>query len=203
MIRTQGDNKIIIAAKSRKDQLRIFCDVDGVVAFWEKSAAKTLNVDLEDKEIREQIKGGKKIESFVGGDDKMWPMIDKEGVDWWANMEKLPWADRLFEELTKATKDFSFLTSPSSNPICAQGKIMWLKKHFGEDFRDFLIGRNKHLCASSVTLLVDDNKGKCKKFRKYGGHTFLWPNPLELLDDEKKLEKTFDELLSYIEELKK
>ena len=31
----------------------------------------------------------------------MWPMIDKEGEQWWENLEKLPWADDLINLLKK------------------------------------------------------------------------------------------------------
>lgn len=204
MIKTQGDQKIIIAEKSKKDKLRIFCDMDGVLSFWEKSAAKTLDIDLNDEKIREELKQGKKkMEDYVGGDDKLWRKIDKEGIDWWTNMEILPWGKRLFDELNKATTEFSILSSPSNNPVCADGKIRWMRKQFGEDFKNFLIGRNKYLCAGPNTLLVDDNKGKCKKFRQYGGNTFVWPSPFKLIDGDIDVDETIEELLELIDGLKK
>lgn len=200
-MRIQDPNKIIIANK-KKNGLRIFCDLDGVCAFWEKAAAKTCGIDYDDQEIRDAIKNGKRLEKFVGGDEKMWPMIDKGGTNWWANLELLPWAKRLYDLLKKESNDFSFLTSPSNNPVCAAGKVEWMKKHFGSDFKDFLIGRNKHLCATPNTLLVDDDKKKCKKFRAYGGHTFQWPCPLSLIDKDIDIEEVFDELSTYIKEIR-
>ena len=91
MVNMQGNNKIIIAnnKNDKKNGLRCFLDMDGVVAFWEKAAAETCGVDYEDEDIREKIKNGKRLETFVGGDSKMWPMIDKEGEKWWENLEKL------------------------------------------------------------------------------------------------------------------
>lgn len=198
-------NKIIFAKKKNKktEGIVALLDMDGVVAFWEKSAAKTLGVDLEDKEIRESIKNGKGIESYVGGDDKMWSKIDAEGQKWWKDMEILPWAKELYEKLNEKADYFCFLTSPSNNPICAAGKVEWLKKHFGENFRDFLIGRNKYLCASSRSILIDDDKNKIKKFRSFGGHVFKWPHPLSLLDGDIDIDETIKELMDYIDELLK
>jgi len=77
-MKVRDPNKIIIASE-KKDKLRIALDLDGVISYWEKSAAKTCGVDYEDEKIRQQIKDGKRMEAFVGGDSKMWKMIDAEG----------------------------------------------------------------------------------------------------------------------------
>ena len=123
MVEIQGDNKIIMAKSKKKDGLIIFLDMDGVIAFWEKSAAKTLDIDINDKEIRDKIKNGKKMETFVGGDSVMWPKIDKEGTNWWRDMELLPWGMKLYEELKKKADHFCFLSSPSNDSNCAAGKV--------------------------------------------------------------------------------
>lgn len=199
-MRLQDPTKIIFAKRHGK-KLRIFVDMDGVCSWWEKSAAKTLGIDYDDPKIREQLKNGKRLEDFVGGDDKMWPMIDAEGEKWWANMPKLPWADRLFSLIVKETDDFCFLTSPSDNPVCAAGKIQWLQKHFGKEFKNFLIGKNKHLCAGPNSLLIDDDDKKCEMFRKYGGHVFQWPHPIKIVDGDMTEDEVFEDLVSYIKEI--
>ena len=201
-MKIQDPNKIIFA-KKKINKLVVFIDLDGVCSYWEEAAAKACGIDYKDEEIRKELKNGKRLEKFVGGDSKMWPMIDKEGVDWWANMERLPWADKLYASLTRVSKDFLFLSSPSNNPICAQGKIMWMKKHFGDHFKRFLIGRDKHMCAHPNTLLIDDNKKKCDKFEEWGGNVFRWPHPLKLIDGDINVDDTIKELMDYIEELKK
>ena len=93
--------------KNNKGQgLRLALDLDGVICYWEKSAAETCGIDYEDEKNREEIKNGRRIETFVGGDEKMWPMIDKEGESWWENLEKLPWADDLINLLKRGNKRF-------------------------------------------------------------------------------------------------
>jgi len=202
-MKVQDPHRILFAkAKKKAKGLRVFLDMDAVVTFWEKGAAETCGVDYEDPEIREALKKGDKIEDFCGGEPAMWKKIDAEGEEWWENLEKLPWTDRLIEELKKRGDEFAFLTSPSSNPVCAAGKIKWLSKNVEKDFADFLIGRNKHLCAGPNTLLVDDSEKKIKKFREYGGHAFLWPHPLELIDEDVDLEETLKDLFDYIKEIK-
>ncbi len=198
MVKIVGPDRIIIAKKEKKN-LRILCDLDGVCSFWEKATAKVCNVDLNNKEIREQLKNEDCIEDIIGGMNKMWKLIDDAGEDYWENMEILPWAKKLYKELNKRTKDFCFLTSPALNPISASGKIKWLRKHFGEDFKDFLIGSNKYFCAGPNSLLIDDNEKKCKKFKEYGGKVFLWPNPIKLIDGDISIDETFEELFEMIE----
>ena len=148
-------------------------DIDGVVAYWEKAAAETCGVDYKDQKIRDAIKNGKRLETYVGGDDKMWPIIDKEGEKWWEDLERLSWADDLINLLKKETKDLAFLSSPSKNPICYSGKIKWVLKHYP------------------------------KMSREYGGHAFLWPCPLSLIDGDVDIEDIFKELKDSIKDLKK
>lgn len=200
-MKMQDPNKIIIAKSKKKNGLIIFLDMDGVISFWEKSAAKTLGIDINDEKIREEIKNGKRLETYVGGDSVMWPKIDKEGTKWWRDMELLPWGKKLYEKIKEKGDHFSFLTSPSSNPTSSAGKIEFLHKHFGDGFKDFLIGNNKEFCASPRALLIDDTDKKVKKFRSFGGHAFLWPNVFALLDGDIDVDETIKELMEYIKEI--
>ncbi len=197
----QDPNKIILATK-KKDKLRIALDLDGCIAFWEKSAVETCGIDYEDEKIREEIKNGRRIETFVGGDEKMWPMIDKEGESWWENLEKLPWADGLINLLKRETKDFFFLSSPSKSPICYSGKIKWVLKNYPEMDRNLFLGCKKHLLANPNILLIDDTEKKVKEFRKYGGHAFKWPCPLSIIDGDIDIKDIFQDLKDYIKEIR-
>jgi len=197
----QDPNKIVLAAK-KKNKLRIAVDIDGVLSYWEKAAAETCGVDYEDEKIREEMKNGKRMEEFVGGDSKMWPMIDKEGESWWEDMEKLPWADDLVNMLKKETKDFFFLSSPSKSPICYSGKLKWVLKNYPKEDRSLFLGCKKHFVANPNVLLVDDTEKKVKQFREYGGHAFKWPCPLSIIDGDLKIEDVLQDLKDYIQEIK-
>ena len=201
-MKIKDPNRIIMANNKRKDKLRIMLDMDGVLAYWEKSAAEICNIDYEDPEIREALKNGKRFEEFVGGDEKMWPIIDKGGEKWWEDMEKLPWADDLIELLSKETKDLSFLSSPSNNPICYSGKAKWILKHYPDMAKDVFLGAKKHRVANPNILLVDDSEKKVKKFRKYGGHAFLWHCPLGIIDGDMDIKNVLQNLKDYITEIK-
>jgi len=203
MVAIQDPNKIIIGSKKNDKGrgLRLALDIDGCIAYWEKSAAKTCGIDYKNEKIRQQIKDGKRMETFVGGDSKMWPMIDKEGEAWWENIEKTPWADGLVSLLKKKSKDFFFLSSPSRSPICYSGKIKWVLKNYPKEDRSLFLGCKKHFLANPNVLLIDDTDKKVKKFREYGGHAFKWPCPLALIDGDKNVDDVIEELMEYIDEL--
>lgn len=203
MIKIKDPNEIRLAKKNKK-RVIIFLDLDGVSSFWLKSAAKKCDIDIEDPEIREQLKNGKDLEDLVGGVDKLWEKIGKEHKEekFWEELEIFDWAKKLVEELQKRGTDFCFLTSPSNNPVCASGKVKWIKKHFGEKFKDFLIGKKKYLCATPHSILIDDNEKKCKKFEEYGGKIFLWPNAFKIIDGDINIDDVFEDLFEKIEKMK-
>jgi len=198
-VKLQDPNRIIIAGKKKKDAIRLFVDLDGVCSDFDTAAAKLCDIDLEDEGIREHLKGNGRIDKYIS-DEEMWNRIRKEGEDWWANMEILPWAKDLYDMLKKESPMVAFLSSPSNNPSCASGKLMWIKKHF--DTKDFIISPRKQFCAGPNTLLIDDTLKKVKEFRKYGGHAFLWPSPLAIMDGDKDIDDVLKELKNYIREIK-
>ncbi len=200
-MKLQDPNKIIIANK-KKNKLRIGCDLDGVVAYWEKAAAETCGINYKDEEVRKALKNGKRMEKFIGGDEKMWPMIDKEGEAWWEDMEKLSWADDLISMLKKETDDLFFLSSPSKYPICYSGKIKWVLKNFPSMEKNLFLGCKKHYLANPNILLIDDTEKKVKQFREYGGHVFHWPHPISIIDGDLKIEDVLQDLKDYIKEIR-
>lgn len=200
-MKVQDPNRIILAKKKKKDII-IWLDMDGVIANWLKAAANTLSIDLRSSEVRQQLKDGKRMESFVGGDEKMWPLINAEGDSWWANMEKLPWADDLVNFLKKQTKDLSFLSSPSDSPLCYSGKIKWVLKNYPELARDVFLGHKKYRCASKNSILIDDTAKKCRQFEKSGGQVFEWPCALSLIDKDIDIDDVLNDLSEKINKMR-
>lgn len=105
---------------------------------------------------------------------QIWDKIDGAGESFWENLEKFPHSDELvnfcFENF-----DTHILTSPSSNPVCASGKMKSIKKHYPHLLKKMIITKNKYLCAAPGRILVDDNTGKINKFNKFGGDGMLFP----------------------------
>jgi hypothetical protein len=203
MIKIQSPNKILTAEKKKK-KIKIFLDMDGVISDWLGAACKLCDIDLNDAEIREGLKEEKGfLEKHV--DEKiLWKHIEDAGVGYWENLELFPWSEKLYNKLKELGDDFAILSSPGKFTEIAcnacDGKVLWLDKHFSNK-EDYIFAYKKYLCASENVILVDDSQNKIDPFIDAGGHGFLWPDPLSLMDGDVDVDNTIDELVDYIKRL--
>jgi len=193
-----NNNKIILCEKQdKKNKLRIFLDVDGVITNWIKAVAELIDVDMNDKDIREKLKKGYKFEEIVDIDEEqMWEKINKEGRKFWKNLELTPWAKKLVQEIKNTNNNLCFLTSPSSHASSLSGKKTFLDKYFQEI--NFIITGEKHFCAHPNALLIDDSVNKIKKFEDWGGNVFFWPDILSFEDKENDIDEVIQKLINNI-----
>lgn len=203
-INIQSADRIIIAEKKKK-KIKVFLDIDGCISNWVKGVCQACDIDLEDKDIRQTIKEKDGYLDDYVGETTLWNSIEKGGVDFWENLELFPWSKKLYKALEEIADEFSILSSPGKFTATActacHGKVIWLDNHFNNK-ENYLFGYNKSLCASDNAILVDDRKHKIDSFIKAGGHGFVWPNPLSLLDGDIDVDNTIDELLEYIKGMK-
>ena len=146
----------------------IFLDVDGVIADFTGAAAVLHGFDVEHWPL-----GTYNMEDVLRiADSEFWAPINAAGAEFWASLDLLPWA----RELIDALPCFTLLTSPSHYPSSAHGKVAWIQRIFGSDFRDYLIGSPKHLLASYPgAILIDDFAANCDRFSAAGGRAVLFP----------------------------
>ena len=203
MVNIQSPNKIILSAKKKK-KVKVFLDMDGVISNWLGAACKLCDVDLEDEEVRKQIKERDGfIDDYV--DEKvLWKNIEDAGVDFWENLELFSWSKKLYRALKENADEFSILSSPGkfTEIACSacNGKVLWLDKHF--DNKDsYIFTYKKYLCASENAILVDDGQHKIEPFVEAGGQGFLWSNPLAILDGEVDVDETIKELVDKIKNM--
>lgn len=155
----------------------VFIDMDGVLVNWLDQAIKTCGLELT-KDIKNHFIQGGQIEDLVSNS---WELIDKQGPEWWANLEPLPWYKNIINIVKDIGADFCILSSPGNiltHPQTAknacQGKIDWLNKYLSGI--DSLFGHKKYLCADKNKFLIDDNIIKCNKFIWNNGDGYIWPN---------------------------
>ena len=67
----------------------------------------------------------------------MWRAIDAAGADFWHDVEPFPWCHDLFAACRSVAPTY-LLTSPSLHPSSLAGKLAWMQRQFGRDFRDYL-----------------------------------------------------------------
>ena len=201
-------DKILLSGKKER-KVRIFIDMDGVVTNWEKAACDVLGIDDNEKELRDQLKSGTRLEDTkYTNDDDMWGAIEDAGSDWWANMPMFPWYKKLYNEMKKLG-EVSFLTSNGNlfkhTKVAAdgaKGKAECIAKHYKEEKPSMIITHSKHFCANKDCILVDDSQNKIDKFEEWGGEAFLWPSAYKMLDGDLNVDDVIDELKEKIKEMK-
>jgi 5'(3')-deoxyribonucleotidase len=105
-----------------------------------------------------------------------WPAIDAEGEAFWLNLKPYPWFDNLISIVSEYAS-FSLSTTPSPCSSCHSGKHLWIQKHFGGRFANYMMGADKHLMAKPGVVLIDDNEENVGKFIAHGGVAILFPQP--------------------------
>lgn len=148
--------------------------MDGVIDDFASSVLKVLGV--KDYQIPPGCYDMERWPGIGCSTKELWDKIDAEGVDFWADIEKYPWADDLVAACEKRG-DVFILTSPSRNPYCAAGKMIWVKAHYRRLYRRVIITPHKHLCSGPGRVLIDDSEDKIKSFRDHGGDTIVFPQP--------------------------
>ncbi len=149
----------------------ILLDVDGVLANFVKGACALHNQPVESVDCWDfNIKWG--ISS-----DELWAPIHDAGWEWWANLEPYPWFDDLIHMVEEADPNYVICTTPSASPYSCSGKLEWIHRHLGKDFRRYIMACDKSPLAARGRLLIDDGDHNCKAFREKGGDFICVPQP--------------------------
>ncbi len=171
----------------------IFLDMDGVIAAWSETVYKMHNWTPPAKHVKLVYD----VQHSIGiTEDQMWEPIYAAGPQWWAELPVYPWTTELVAKLRKIAP-VTILTSPCWRGHSALGKTQWLKRQFGDAFRDYVITSKKYLLARPNTVLVDDCPEKLVKFAKWGGKPVLFPrqwNHGPVLEDSELVEYTVQQV---------
>jgi 5'(3')-deoxyribonucleotidase len=153
--------------------ITFFLDMDGVCCNFVKASA--ILFDKPDIELTWQP-GVAKLRDVLKIDDAtFWNKIDAQGSEFWLNMPEYPWFMDLYTSL-KLLGDVVFCTSPSLDGNSFKGKIEWLQKRFGKEFRNYIFTSKKFYVANYPdSVLIDDDDEKILAFKKNGGKTILFP----------------------------
>lgn len=152
--------------------MRIFVDMDGVLADFQAGASQLFGVDLSNVTTWDYF-------DLIGvTEDEFWARIKREGSRFWERLPAYDWHHELLAWCGRLDREYQILTKPGRDtcgPSSAKGKIAWLQKHYGESFHAYLVGANKHRCAGPDAVLIDDVERNCERFREAGGTAILFP----------------------------
>jgi hypothetical protein len=154
----------------------IFVDLDGVLADFHRPVTALYGLDpeaLDDSAWAEVGEWGLSIPK-----PDFWARIQACGSDWWAELPKLPWADRLWRACKAACQQVVVLTTPGPFPESAAGKYQWVREQL--DTHDMLIGRPKEVCSKPGHLLVDDRASYRPRWEAEGGKMLSLQRPWNL-----------------------
>jgi 5'(3')-deoxyribonucleotidase len=167
----------------------VYLDLDGPMVDWEGGVYKLFNTEppSDVRGFAHEILGVSKNE--------VWKRIYNAGPNWWANLEPTPWAHELYNELGRAG-EVVICSSPSHIPHGASGKVMWMKKFFNGNFRDYILTSRKECLAKPGDILIDDMEKNTSLFSQRGGLGILFPRPWNREYDysEQALEITLEQV---------
>ncbi|MBT3220927.1 MAG: hypothetical protein HN348_17725 [Proteobacteria bacterium] len=143
----------------------IFVDLDGVLADFHTAVAKLWGLDpatLNNDDWARLGEWGLGIPM-----DDFWPRIQAAGPEFWSGLEKMPWADELWDACQGACDTVVVLTAPGPFPESAAGKYAWVRAQLNTT--KMLIGSPKEVCSKAGHVLIDDRAGYRERWEAEGG----------------------------------
>lgn len=171
------------------DSYRIFQDMDGCLTAFDEYFRQFNKEKLSPNEYEKKY-----------GEHSIWPIIDKGGVDYWANM---PWKDdgkQLWNYIEKYNP--TILSAPSKNPVSKTGKVQWLEKnikldnynvqtkakHGWDGVSKIILNSDKWRYATGPKdILIDDTVKKINGWVNAGGTGILHTSAENTINELKKL----------------
>ena len=150
--------------------MHILLDLDGVVADFNSAALRAHGAEHL---IGNQPEGVWEITDVLGiSKSNFWWPIDT--AEFWENLQPYPWARELVD-CVKSFGEFTVATSPGRSPEGHAGKVRWMRRFFGNSFKDYMIGKQKWLMAAPGNVLIDDSDDNVNKFAEHNGTAILFP----------------------------
>lgn len=106
-----------------------------------------------------------------------WGSLDRR---FWATIPPTRYLELLinFLEEQVGQENITIATSATISPECVAGKLEWIHTYLPRWLhRQYMIGTQKELLARPGTLLIDDRKSNCDKFRANNGSALLVLRP--------------------------
>lgn len=160
------------------DNKAIFCDMDGVLADFMINLLKVHYRDDLLKLYQERLFPTTwNINGELGSDEDLWLPVDVAGESFWESIPPFDYMTRIIDILENSGIKWYIATTARHTAASCSGKMKWIKRHFGSDFKDVIMIKDKYLLANRNNLLIDDSPDNIRKFDIHGGDTCLFPQP--------------------------
>lgn len=150
--------------------MRIFLDMDGVVASFMQGAIDLLGLPITEADVDQW-----NIHLNYVEHEYFLRLIQAAGLGFWANLPLYRWSKEIVELCQEFDPGFHFLTSHGDFPSATAGKSLWVRTHF--KWENMLATREKDLLAGKGKVLIDDKPANCDAFERAGGKSILFERP--------------------------
>lgn len=156
------------------DQDEVLCDFVGAACRIHGSSRERMEQFRRNHEWDISYALGRATEKDLS-QDKFWLPIHEAGIEFWENLEPLPWFSDVIGWAENNFDEWYVVSAPSRETSSYTGKVLWLKRQFGYRFDRFFLTPHKEMLAFPSRLLLDDRQDNLKKFKAHGGKCLLFP----------------------------
>ena len=150
---------------------QIYCDMDGVLADFERGYEELTGIDLSSDSRPE----GKEF----------WDPISKAGVKFWAGLKWMSDGQELWNYIKPYTP--KLLSAPSHEESSRIGKYVWVKHKIPRTKLILRYANKKKELASPTSILIDDRKANIDSWEVAGGIGILHTSTANTIKELKKL----------------
>jgi hypothetical protein len=141
----------------QEQKYQIFCDMDGVIADFEKRF----------KELNPERLSASQYQNKYGT-EKFWNLIDVENkVKFWVGIDWMSDGKQLWNYISKYTP--KLLSAPSRNPASRLGKRLWVKNNLPSVELILASADKKKNYSKGNRILIDDRPDNIDQWRSQGG----------------------------------
>jgi 5'(3')-deoxyribonucleotidase len=164
----------------------IYVDMDEVLSDFIGGACKAFNVTREEiEEHRENnewtiLPALTKATGIPFKPIEFWSVIHARGVEFWEDLEVLPWAASMVTYLDSLDIEWHIVSTPWGNEESEIGKRRWIKRFLGPAFDRLHLTKHKQLFSRVNTILIDDAPHNIENFTTKSpcpGEGILYPHP--------------------------
>lgn len=162
--------------------MRVFVDMDGVLANFNKAGAATFGIPYPKKSRLRHTW----LQDESGVSLSRWFEIMENDPLIWERIETFPWTPALVQCLDIHAPGWKILSSATYDPPCWSGKAKWVQKRLfpiAHMHRLVLVGGRKFDLASPGDVLVDDWDENINQWQLAGGSAFKWDEFTEDMEE--------------------
>ena len=153
----------------KKKQYKIYCDMDGVIADFERGYKELTGKDA----------------SYSTNPNEFWQPITDAGVKFWAGLKWMPDGHELWDYIKKYNPEL--LSAPSREESSKIGKRIWVKRNMPGTKLLLKSAERKQEYATPNAILIDDRADNVQRWNDAGGIGIHHTSATNTIDQLKKL----------------